>query len=198
MNIVHRGENYMAKHNDNPKEIILSAAKDIALEQSITKINIRLVAQKSNMSIGSVYNYFPTKADLLVAVIEDFWAEAFQNIDFKALADKDFYDKIQEIYYSLYEYLKNFKENWLEQISLLSTQEKKLGRKKEAEYFTKMHNIIISLMDKDETISKHTWKEGISKEKTAEFIFDNMLLMLKNGQKDFQFFINILKKIMSN
>lgn len=188
----------MAKHTDNPKEIILSAAKDIALKDSINKINIRLVAQKSNMAIGSVYNYFPTKADLLVAVIEDFWTEAFQTIDFKALAHKEFYDKIEEIYYSLYDYLNKFKENWLEQISLLSTQEKKLGRKREAEYFTKMHNMIIALMDKDETISKHTWKDGISKEKTAEFIFNNMLLMLKKGEKDFQFFINVLKKIMAD
>lgn len=189
---INMGINY-----SNQKEIILSSAKQIALEQGITKINIRSVAQKSGISIGTVYNYYPTKADLLVAVIEDFWSEAFEKINFKTLEGKNFYEKIQEVYDNLYTYLHNFKDNWLEQISLLNAQEKKLGRKKEEEYFDKICNMIISFMDRDESIGDKVWKDCISKEKTAEFIFDNMLLMLKKDESDFEFFIAILKKIIS-
>lgn len=187
----------MRRYNYNPKEIILASAKEIALEQGITKINIRSVAQKSGISIGTVYNYYATKADLLFAVIEDFWAEAFEKIEFENSNDRDFYEKIQEVYNNLYTYLQNFKENWLDQISLLSTQEKKLGRKKQAKYFAKICNMIISLMDIDKSISDKVWRNGISKEKTAEFIFDNMLLNLKKDESDFGFFIAILKKFMS-
>ena len=189
---------YMGIYNYNQKEIILSSAKQIALEQGITKINIRLVAQKSDISIGTVYNYYPTKADLLVAVIEDFWSEAFEKINFKTLEGKNFYDRIQEVYDNLYTYLNTFKDNWLEQISLLNAREKKLGRKKEEEYFAKICTIIISFMDSDESISDKVWGDCISKEKTAEFIFDNMLLMLKKDESNLEFFIAILKKIMSN
>jgi len=188
----------MAKHNENLKEIILASAKDISLEHSINEINIRKVAKKSNISIGTVYNYFPTKADLLVAVIEDFWKEAFTKIDIRALGDKSFYEKIEEIYDSLYSYLYNFKENWLEQISLLNAQEKEVGRKRQEEYFARIRTIIISLMDSDKSIDKYIWSSSITKEKTAQFIFDNMLLNLKKGERNFEFFIEILKKIMSN
>lgn len=187
----------MGINNSNQKEIILSSAKQIALKQGITKINIRSVAQKSGISVGTVYNCYPTKADLLVAVIEDFWSEAFKKINFKTLEGKNFYEKIQEVYKNLYAYLHNFKENWLEQISLLNAQEKKLGRKKEEEYFAKIHAMIISFMDMDENISSKEWGACISKEKTAEFIFDNMLLTLKKDESDFEFFIAILKKIIS-
>lgn len=184
----------MAKHNENLKEIILASAKDISLEHSINEINIRKVAKKSNISIGTVYNYFPTKADLLVAVIEDFWKEAFTKIDIRALGDKSFYEKIEEIYDSLYSYLYNFKENWLEQISLLNAQEKEVGRKRQEEYFARIRTIIISLMDSDKSIDKYIWSSSITKEKTAQFIFDNMLLNLKKGERNFEFFIEILKK----
>lgn len=188
----------MGISNSNQKEIILSSAKQIALKQGITKINIRSVAQKSGISVGTVYNCYPTKADLLVAVIEDFWSEAFEKINFKTLDGKNFYEKIQEVYRNLYAYLHNFKENWLEQISLLNAQEKKLGRKKEEEYFAKIHAMIISFMDMDENISSKEWEACISKERTAEFIFDNMLLMLKKDESDFEFFIAILKKLISH
>lgn len=188
----------MGMLNYNLKENILCCAKEIALEQGITKINIRLVAKKSDVSIGTIYNYYPKKNDLLVAVIEDFWLEALGKIDFKALEGKNFYEKIQDIYYNLNVYFHNFKESWLGQLSLLSDQEKKFGKKKENEYFAKIHSIIISIMDSDENIRCKTWDNGITKEKTAEFIFDNMILMFKKDEGDFEFFIAILKKIMSN
>lgn len=188
----------MRINNYNLKEKILASSKGIASEQGISKINIRSVAEKSGVSIGTVYNYYPKKADLLVAVIEDFWLEALAEIDFKTLGDKNFYEKIQEVYNNLYAYFHNFKENWLEQIFLIDEQEKKLGRKKETEYFAKICTMIISLMDKDENISDKVWQNGISKEKTAEFILDNMILMFKKDESDFEFFLAILKKIMSN
>ncbi|XMB86821.1 TetR/AcrR family transcriptional regulator [Mycoplasmatota bacterium WC44] len=187
----------MRVYNDSPRINILSSAKEIALEQGINKINIRSVAQKTGVSIGTVYNYYATKADLVVAVIEGFWTEAFEKIDFKKSKDKDFYEKLQDIYDSLDLYLQNFKENWLDQISLLSSQEKKLGRKKQTEYFARVCTIIISLMDRDENINSNIWENGVSKEQTAEFIFDNLLIMLKKDDSDFDFFIRILKKVMS-
>jgi|GEM_PF-2000746 len=184
--------------NYNLKESILCCAKEIAFEQGITKINIRLVAKKCNVSVGTIYNYYPKKNDLLVAVIEDFWLEALEKIDFKALDGKSFYEKIQDIYNNLNVYFHNFKENWLGQLSLLNEQEKKLGRKKENEYFAKIHAVIISLMDSDENIMGKVWDDCITKEKTAEFIFDNMILMFKKDEGDFEFFIAILKKIISD
>lgn len=182
---------------NNPKEIIMSSAKEIAFTQGISKINIRLVAQMSGISIGTIYNYYTTKADLLIAVIEDFWAEAFKEVDLKSLGQKSFFEKIEDIYNSLNHYLHQFKDNWLEQMSLLSVEEKKLGRKKEKEYFQTIYTMIISLMNSDKNISKKSWENGISKERTAEFIFDNMLLMLRKDEKDLDFFITLLKKIMS-
>lgn len=182
-------------YKPDPKEIILSSAKEIALKQGVHKINIRKVAIESGVSIGTVYNYYSTKADLLVAVIESFWSEVFKQIDFSSLEDQSFYEKIQEIYHTLYTYLHKFKKNWLTQISLLTVEEKSLGRKKEKAYFSKINTMIISLMDQEESIP--VWTNGITKEKIAEFIFDNMLLMLKKDERNIEFFIEILKKIMS-
>ncbi|QVK20484.1 TetR/AcrR family transcriptional regulator [Mycoplasmatota bacterium] len=188
----------MEKQNYNQKEIILSVAKQIALEQGMSRINIRLVAKKSNISIGTVYNNYTTKADLIVAVIEDFWIEAYKKIDLTNLIDKNFYEKIEEVYNTLSTYLQNFKDNWLDQIVQLSSQEKQLGRKKQEEYFGKIRNMIVTFIDNDTSISDNIWVDGISKEKTAKFISDNMLIMLKNNEEDLSFFISLLKKIITD
>ena len=62
----------------NYREIILSEAKDIAMKEGISNINISCCCLRIvGIAIGTVYNYFPSKGDLLVAIIEDFWEGAF-------------------------------------------------------------------------------------------------------------------------
>lgn len=188
----------MNKDSKNYKCIILSEAKDIAIKQGIAKINIRTVAKNSGISIGTIYNYFPSKGDLVAAVIEDFWDQAFQNIDWQSFAYSGFYDNLEKLYSILYVYLNKFKENWLEQLAFLNTQEKLLGKKRQNQYFDKIRDKIICLMDMDECLKKCEWTESVSKAKIAEFIFDYMLVMLRKGERDISFFIIIVKRIMSD
>lgn len=188
----------MKNNNRNNKDIILSAAKDIAASQGVTKMDIRSVAKQSGIAIGTVYNYFPSKGDLLVAVIEDFWEGAFSNVDWGSLTYNDFYNNLEMIYDLLYVYLHKFKENWLDQLSLLKTQEKLIGKQKQNEYFKKIYSRIIALMDMDNGVKHYPWNDIVSKERIAEFIFENMLIMLRKNEKNMSFLTMILKRILSN
>ncbi|MEG1254785.1 TetR family transcriptional regulator [Clostridium sp.] len=186
----------MNKFSETPKEVILQAAKEIALEESISAINIRSVASKCKISIGTVYNSFATKSDLLVAVVEDFWRGAFINFHECLHGSKDIFEKIQALYDNLFMYLNQFQENWLEQLSLLKASEKSLGRKKENQFFERICKSIVVLLDSEKTISNETWTETFTKEKLAEFIFSNMLAMLKRGEEDISFFLEGLKRMI--
>lgn len=188
----------MENYNPGHKEVILSKAKEIAVNEGITKINIRTVAKNSGIAIGTVYNYFPSKKELLAAVIQNFWEEAFDDVDWKSFKDNNFYENLEKVYSILYDYLHKFKENWLDQISLLKTQEKLLGRQKEDEYFQKMYGKIRLLIDMDGNLQSYQWSKSISKDNMSEFIFQNMLILLKKEKKDMKLFILLLKKIMSN
>lgn len=198
MNNVHEVVIKMKNKNIDYKATILLAAKEIAIKQGVTKIDIRSVAKSSGIASGTVYNYFPSKGDLLVAVIEDFWEGAFSDVDWRSFANHDFYESLEKIYSILYVYLNKFKENWLEELSFLKTHEKLLGKQKQNEYFEKISSRIKDMMELDNNLKHYLWTEIVSKEKTTEFIFENMLMMLKKGEKDISFFIVILRKIMSN
>ncbi|MEG0308094.1 MAG: TetR family transcriptional regulator [Clostridium sp.] len=186
----------MNKFSETPREVILQAAKEIAVAESISAISIRSVASKCKISIGTVYNSFETKSDLLVAVVEDFWRDAFVNFDECLQGNKDVFEKIQGLYDNLFRYLNQFQENWLDQLSLLKTSEKSLGRRRENEFFKRIRKSIVALLDSEETISSETWTDTFTKEKLAEFIFTNMLAMLKRGEVDIDFFLEGLKRMI--
>ena len=51
------------------KEDILSVSRELAAEKGIQEINMRSVAARCGVAVGSVYNYFSSKNDLMIAVI---------------------------------------------------------------------------------------------------------------------------------
>lgn len=188
----------MENNFSNHKEVILSQAKKIAVSDGISKINIRTVAKNSGIAIGTVYNYFPSKGDLLISVVTEFWDEAFTDLEGITSTSSNFFDNLEKIYRVLDDYLHHFKENWLNQLALLKADEKVIARKKEEEYFQKVHDKLILLIDRDPDLQDYPWSEVISKEKMAEFIFDHMLIILKKEKGDLTFFIALLKQILIN
>lgn len=186
----------MNKFSENPREVILEGAKEIALEQGVSAINIRAVASRCKISVGTVYNSFSTKSELLVAVVEEFWREAFNDFHKCLEGEKNFFEKIELLYNNLFVYLGKFQENWIEQLSLLSRSEKSLGRKREHEFFEKVRKSIVYLLESEDIISDETWTDNLTKEKMAKFIFSNMLAMLKAREEDITFFMDALKRII--
>ena len=52
------------------KEDILAVSKEMVAENGVQAINMRNVARQCGVAVGSVYNYFPSKNDLMIAVID--------------------------------------------------------------------------------------------------------------------------------
>lgn len=61
------------------KDELLEAAEQITYEEGMTHLSIRSLAKKLDISVGVVYNYFPSKADLVLAIIENFWKKVFHK-----------------------------------------------------------------------------------------------------------------------
>ncbi|MEF9925366.1 MAG: TetR/AcrR family transcriptional regulator, partial [Raoultibacter sp.] len=61
------------------KQAIQDAAYALAESEGLAALSIRSVASACGVSVGSIYNYYPTKDALLVDVIARFWGTAFRN-----------------------------------------------------------------------------------------------------------------------
>ena len=60
------------------KSMILEVCRQLIASEGIGAINMRKVASLSNLAIGSLYYYFPSKDDLLIASIESVWEDIFK------------------------------------------------------------------------------------------------------------------------
>ncbi len=59
------------------KEAILQTSRELIQKQGWSAVSIRSVASTCGISVGSIYNYFNNKADLIAATVESVWIDIF-------------------------------------------------------------------------------------------------------------------------
>lgn len=59
------------------KDEILKTSRELIRQQGWSALSIRSVAAACGVSVGSIYNYFDSKAVLLGATVKSVWCEIF-------------------------------------------------------------------------------------------------------------------------
>ena len=59
------------------KEAILRTSRQLIQQQGWNAVNIRAVAKACDISVGSIYNYFGSKSELVAATVESVWCDIF-------------------------------------------------------------------------------------------------------------------------
>lgn len=98
----------MPKVIDDVKNTILKEAKAQALTFGYSAVTMRSVAQKCNIAIGTIYNYFPSKDILFASFLLDAWLDTMQRAKQKINLTEDTAEKLNVIYDCLIEYSQKF------------------------------------------------------------------------------------------
>lgn len=175
---------------------ILEQANGIARSKGIQHLNIRDVAAKCQVSVGSIYNYFPTKSDLVVAVITEFWAQAYTHEDMQNISLDDFFHSYSLLYHKIYGYLKQFEGNWIHQLSLLDSTTKEKGKAMENDYFQNIRKMLMIMLERDQTIPQTRWNENFTKTDFVDFLFENTMIQLQKDVEEPTYLMMILKQIL--
>lgn len=72
------------------KEEILKTSRELIRQQGWSSVSIRSVAAACGVSVGSIYNYFDSKAALLSETVGSVWQEIFHRPD-----DADVFQDVQ-------------------------------------------------------------------------------------------------------
>lgn len=59
------------------REAILAVTRQLIREKGWSAVSIRAVAAAGNISVGSIYNYFDSKSELVAAAVESVWFDIF-------------------------------------------------------------------------------------------------------------------------
>lgn len=195
MNTVHIEVMDLNKAVTSKEELIATAIK-IAQTEGIEKVSIRNIAQKRSISVGVLYNYFPTKADLILAVAAEFWSGVSEELSTLAANESSFLDFVSTYYGVLVKRLSDFESGWLTQMEALAPKDKQRGRELESQCFDSLKRLLKLALNRDASIPQATWTADYRQETFIDFLFLHMMAMLRSGQQDCYFLRQTIQRIL--
>ena len=77
----------MPKLLENVPEQLLAEARRQIIERGYAKTTIRSVAGACDIAVGTVYNYFPSKEDLIASFVAEDWRQSLAAMDRRSGGD---------------------------------------------------------------------------------------------------------------
>lgn len=99
------------------REQVVDKAYATAVVRGLGSVNVRALATDCGVAPGTIYNYFPTKADLLTSVVGRFWCDELQGAMTRSITPGDDYlEFCRALLDDVVDALQKFRRDWLPEL----------------------------------------------------------------------------------
>lgn len=177
------------------KEDILKASRELIQQQGWPAINIRCVAAACGVSVGSIYNYFDSKAALLGATVESVWWEIFHG-----LKDGAVFEDTQSCIIWMYGQMEYGCKQYPGFFTLHSfgflQEEKAQGKQRMQQAWGHILDGLCSVLKRDARIRPDAFTEQFTAEQFADVLFSLMLSALLRQDYDPAAVLEIVRRTL--
>lgn len=155
---------------------------------------MRNISKACGIALGTVYNYYPTKKELVIDMMLDHWQEFFYRIEDVADSDFTLYEKLYRIFTELNSFIKTFKALWLKPEFYDNPDYVESGIEKETNYIERLIVFVESILLKE--IEANKVKTRLDSYEAAKFIVMNFITMIQMPIFKYSSFEVILKQLI--
>ena len=184
----------MSRIIENPKQLILSKAKELLYNEGYTKLSMRSLSKACGIALGTIYNYYPTKQELIIEMMTDYWQNYLDSVQNIANSNADFYIKLNNIFNELRVFIESFRQFWLTPQLYDSPEYVKGGLRKEDMFMEKLIIIFKEILEKEHAVNNIHIKLGTYE--TANFIIMNFITMVQMPFFKYSSFELVLKELL--
>lgn len=177
------------------EEAIIAACQNIVRKKGLSAVNMRSVAAECNVAVGSIYNYFPSKSDLLCAAIESIWIDIF-HMPGSLPEFADFVDCLSWMYESMKVGGRKYPGFFSMHALSFASEDKVRGRRRMEEYFNHLKESLLEVLNKDIRIREGTFNEVLTPELFIEYILTLFFASLQDSQQTCDGLIEIVKRCL--
>lgn len=177
------------------KEEILKASRELIQQKGWSAVNIRSVAAACGVSVGSIYNYYDSKAALIGATVESVWCEIFHCPEDEAVF-QDTQACITWLYgrmeYGCQQYPGFFT---LHSLGFMG-EDKSDGKRRMQQTWQHILEGLCSVLKRDTKVRPDAFTEPLTAEKFADLLFSLMLSALMRQDYDPTAVLEIVRRTL--
>lgn len=108
----------MPKIIENLRETIVQEGRKLLSNKEYKELNVREIAKNCNIALGTFYNYFSTKDELILEIVREDWRKISDLIERLKSMDEPCKEKIRKIYISLELFISSYISIFIEMAML--------------------------------------------------------------------------------
>jgi len=179
---------------ENARQRIIESAKQLLIENKDGDFTIRDVARRCGIALGTVYNYYDSKAELIVIIVAQMWDACFDEM--RKITSTDFYECIRQVYDILKSYVESFSKNFMYRLASLSSVDKQLSQSYNNRYFTICKGLLTTMIEQHAERFDKQLLVLMSMDGLAGFILTHLLNIAMKGA-DYDQFDYVLHKLLA-
>ena len=177
------------------KEAIMAVCRNIVASKGLNALNMRAVADECNIALGTLYNYFSDKDELLIATVESVWKDIFHGNMIRNPENRQSFPAYVGDLFACIQRGTEAYPNFFTAHSISIAQEKKGEAKSTmAHYFAHMKNGMSDILKNDKNVSDHAFSASFTESDFIDFILDNLFLLFVQGKTNCDALMEIIRR----
>ncbi len=175
------------------REALLAISVSLASEQGISAIGIRDIAARGGVSVGCVYNYFPSKASLVAATVEAIWEGIFHQAGQQGQPE-GFKASVQRIFDSIREGSDRYPSFLTSHALNFGAGEAGEGRAVMDKRFGHMKRGLLRVLEADADVRSDVFNAGFTAEAFVAFVFDSLIMLSLKQARSCDFLLALIHR----
>lgn len=178
------------------REVILTASRTMLREKGWAAINMRSVAAQCGVAVGSLYNYFSSKTELVAATVESVWEEIFRlPTDFPG--EERFCRCIEWLYGSMQQGNQRYPGFLTLHAMGFTTGNGKLeGRRMMERIQGELRDALCQVLQQDGQVRQDVFDSRLTREGFVGLVFSMLLSALLRGEQSCEPLISVIHRIL--
>lgn len=175
------------------KDEILRIGREMVAQSGIHSLNMRDVAKASGICVGTIYNYFPSKDDLIIAVIASVWKEIMQDIR-EVEGMNCFVEYVSDLFCCIQSGGQKYPTFFSAHAMNISEGSVEMGRSAMKDYFSHIKHGMELMLEKDMQVRKDAFSHRFSKSDFIDFVFLNIISLLVKRELSCEILLEIIRR----
>ena len=163
------------------KDKLIDQAYSIAAREGISALSVRKLAGACGIAVGSVYMYFPTKADLTAAVFTRFFGQALFEECCRVDGNESFVDYVRKLRGALGVALADMDVDWFAEMRRLPRSEHEALEAARGPMLAHMEQGLEHVLEGDPAVVRSRLVGALSPDKLCPFVLGAVFTSLMEG-----------------
>ena len=164
------------------KEAILQISRKIAAEKGLKALNMRTVAGGCGIALGTLYNYFSDKEELLISTISSLWQDFFHLSALDNQKNLLFTEYVEKMFLNVRERISEYPDFFTTHSAVIASSGKNRALNAMEQCTAEICGTLLAVLREDKAVVTGAFGERLTEEGFVEFVLDSIIMLLMKNR----------------